>query len=69
MQPNRRLFAFPTSPKVPCLKHFYAGNAGSHRRLFQQPKRSERSFNMPILLWALGVPFSLIIVAWLFGAF
>jgi hypothetical protein len=43
-------------------------NQGKASALFLRT-RNERRNNMPILLWFLGVPISLILVLMLFGAF
>jgi hypothetical protein len=64
-----RIFA-RVEPKrmVPWIPYIFARNDGSSWPLFLQLNNSEE-FPMPVILWLLGVPLSVIVIAALFGAF
>jgi hypothetical protein len=53
---------------VPWIPSIFARNDGSSWPLFLQLNNSEE-FHMPVILWLLGVPLSVIVIAALFGAF
>ena len=53
---------------VPPIPFIFARNDGSSWPLFPQLNNSEE-FHMPVILWLLGVPLSVIVIAALFGAF
>jgi hypothetical protein len=53
---------------VPWIPFIFARNDGSSWPLFLQLNHSEE-FHMPVILWLLGVPLSVIVIAALFGAF
>jgi len=47
---------------------FLLGTTVLHGRYYPQLNNSEE-FHMPVILWLLGVPLSVIVIAALFGAF
>jgi hypothetical protein len=53
---------------VPWIPSIFARNDRSSRPLLTQLDNSEE-FHMPVILWLLGVPLSVIVIAALFGAF
>jgi hypothetical protein len=53
---------------VPRIPSIFARNDNSSEPLFLQLNNSEE-FHMPVILWLLGVPLSVIVIAALFGAF